>query len=493
MPSADQASAARAARHLTAIVRNELSRPVRYAIEDGVLGPGQTVLDYGCGRGGDAERLTRQGVDCAAWDPVHRPEGHRRPSDVVNLGYVINVIENPVERVDTLRTAWGLCRGVLVVSVRTKTDQRDEDPGRPYEDGCMTRLGTFQKYYEQGELRDWVDAVLEVRSVVAAPGVLYVFRDEAARESFQAARTRRQAAAPRLRKSDVAFETHRHLLEPLMAFFSTRGRLPSPEEFELTEAVVRELGSLRRAFRVIQNVTSVEPWDRIRDERTQDLLVYVALSRFGRRPTFSKLPRDLQLDVRAFFSTYTNACSMADLILFSAGDPARREDAFKAAPVGKLMPTALYVHSSAVDRLPAVLRIFEGCGRSYVGRVEDATVIKMHRDQARISYLGYPDFDTCAHPPLRFSLSVHLQSFAIERRSYEDSDNPPILHRKEEFIPEDNPLHAKFAQLTRQEVKRGLFADPARIGTQTAWDSLLAEHGLRVEGHRLRKARREKS
>ena len=44
------------------------------------------------------------------------PQGQKRPADVVNLGYVINVIEDPVERAETLRNAWALCRRVMVVS-----------------------------------------------------------------------------------------------------------------------------------------------------------------------------------------------------------------------------------------------------------------------------------------------------------------------------------------------------------------------------------------
>lgn len=482
----DQATA----RHLTAIARTELSRPFRYALEDGVLTPDLSVMDYGCGRGGDVNRLDAKGYDCAAWDPAHRPDGTRRASDVVNLGYVLNVIESAVERVDVLRSAWSLTRRVLVLAVRSTADLKEEEGLRPHEDGFLTRLGTFQKYFDPKELRDWSEAILGVPSVTAAPGVLYFFRDEVLREAFAASRIRRRATTPGLRISDVIFESKKELLEPLMAFVSDRGRLPVDDELPATNEIVQEFGSLKRAFGLIQRVTGKDPWDRIRDERAQDLLVYVALSRFVRRPRFGALPRDLQHDVRAFFSTYANACSMADLLLFSSGDPTRRDSAFRAATVGKLMPTALYVHASALSLLPAILRIYEGCGGSYLGRMENATVVKLHRDQPRISYLGYPTFDEDAHPVLTFSISVHLQSFAVERRNYRDDSNPPILHRKEEFVPSDYPLRERFARLTTQEEKRGLFASPSSIGTRGAWESLLALKGLRVAGHRLMKGAR---
>jgi DNA phosphorothioation-associated putative methyltransferase len=85
-------------RHKTAIRRTGFSLPVRCLLRDGVLDTSHTLFDYGCGRGQDLEFLTEMQFSCAGWDPVHRPEGMPTPSDVVNLSYVINIIENPAER-----------------------------------------------------------------------------------------------------------------------------------------------------------------------------------------------------------------------------------------------------------------------------------------------------------------------------------------------------------------------------------------------------------
>ena len=49
----------------------------------------------------------------------------------------------------------------------------------------------------------------------------------------------------------------------------------------------------------------------------------------------------------------------------------------------------------------------------------------------------------------------------------------------------DHPLHADFARLTRLEEAKGLYADPARIGTRDGWEAVLAAKGLRLSGHRL--------
>jgi hypothetical protein len=42
--------------------------------------------------------------------PVYAPNGARREADVVNLGYVVNVMEDPSERREVLRRAWSLAR-----------------------------------------------------------------------------------------------------------------------------------------------------------------------------------------------------------------------------------------------------------------------------------------------------------------------------------------------------------------------------------------------
>ena len=141
------------ARHRTALSRCELSRPFKAAIADGVLRLSDTVMDYGCGRGGDVRRLVAQGYQCFGWDPVHAPSGFCREADLVNLGYVVNVIESAQERRQALEAAWGLARRVLVVAARLVAETPSLRAAAPYADGLVTRIGTFQKFYEQQELR----------------------------------------------------------------------------------------------------------------------------------------------------------------------------------------------------------------------------------------------------------------------------------------------------------------------------------------------------
>ena len=96
-------------RHRTAIVRRDLSQPMQLLMRFGVVAPGRSVFDYGCGQGADVDALASQGFDAFGWDPHHAPSGPRRPADVVNLGFVINVIEDPRERIETSQGRMGIC------------------------------------------------------------------------------------------------------------------------------------------------------------------------------------------------------------------------------------------------------------------------------------------------------------------------------------------------------------------------------------------------
>src|SRR5438128_11962018 len=210
-----------------------------------------------------------------------------------------------------------------------------------------------------------------------------------------------------------------------MAAVMSLGRLPEIEEFAEAPVVAEHFGSLKRAFAVVRRVTAEAEWQSIAQ-------------------------RTLRADMRAFFGTYASACRLADELLFRAGDPAAIDEACKRSPIGKLLPDDLYIHRSALDHLEPLLRIYEGCGRAYLGEVEGANIIKIHRRSGKLSYLVYPDFEIDPHPALLRCVKLSLRTRQLECYDYTQSKNPPILHRKETFLHPDHPLHLKFAWLTQQ-------------------------------------------
>jgi DNA phosphorothioation-associated putative methyltransferase len=472
----------------TAINRPSLSRPVSLAMADGLIASGRTVFDYGCGRGGDVERLEQLGVSATGWDPAFFADRPLLPADVVNLGYIVNVIEAPAERLRALTQAWELARDLLIVSARMEWEARALY-GAACGDGVVTTRGTFQKFFTHEELRDWIDASLGVRSVAAAPGIFYVFRDPTKAETFFARRSRTRATPLAPRVSEQLFAANRELLEPLVAFVTQHARVPDASEIEEAAEIGRRFGSIGRAFAVVRSITGSERWDAIRLDRQRDLLVYIALGAFRGRPRFGHLPADLQRDIKAFFGTYSRACGEADALLYATGNREALDLGFNAATVGKLTAEALYVHVTALDELPPVLRVYEGCAQVIAGRVPDATIVKLRRDKPKISYLAYPDFDEDPHPALAESVIADLKALHVYHRDYRSFSNPPVLHRKETFVSVDYPGREKFAKLTAQEEKAGLFSDAASIGTRDGWRALLDRFGLETRGHRLMRKR----
>ena len=77
--------------HLTAITRKSISRPTKWLVGKGLL-TGR-VLDYGCGKGLDAELIGAE-----SYDPHFQPAMPEGKFDTIFCNYVLNVIPDLTER-----------------------------------------------------------------------------------------------------------------------------------------------------------------------------------------------------------------------------------------------------------------------------------------------------------------------------------------------------------------------------------------------------------
>jgi DNA phosphorothioation-associated putative methyltransferase len=143
----------------------------------------------------------------------------------------------------------------------------------------------------------------------------------------------------------------------------------------------------------------------------------------------------------------------------------------------------------ALGALEPLLRIYEGCGRAYLGAVEGANLIKIHRRTGKLSYLVYPEFDKDPHPALDRCVKLNLRTRQLECYDYATSTNPPVLHRKETFLAPDDERREKFARLTAEEEKAELLTEMSSIGTRDGWGRRLTEKGYALKGHRLVRAK----
>ncbi|WP_131766133.1 DNA phosphorothioation-associated putative methyltransferase [Candidatus Protofrankia californiensis] len=461
-------------RERTAMARTGLSVPARQALADKIL-DGRTVLDYGCGKGGDMRRLAAADITISGWDPHYKPHPLPSPADVVLLTYVLNVIEDPAERAHTLVTAWQLARECLVVAVRTHHDARRLH-GTAHRDGLLTSRGTFQVLSHPETFATWAQQVVPVRAVTARPGQLYLFRTHEARARYLA---HRYSTGPDLiAGSDT--------LADLASWLRHHGRPPKEDEaHDLYAHAEQRFGTLTRATKAASELLAPEELDGARRRRKTDLLVVLAMDAFHGRSRLSDLPPTLQHDARFHFGTYHEASRRADQLLAALSQPAFIRRATHASRIGKLTPTALYVHTDCEPSLSAALRVYIACAELVAGRPPLANILKLHHDRPAVSFLEYPEFDAEGHPRLATSTLVNLAQTKVETRDYTASANRPILHRKEEFLPSRHPRRDLYARLTKREVAAGLYTEPHLIGTEQGWTNVLEAAGLHLKGHRI--------
>ena len=471
-------------RHKAALKRTDLSRPVRIALEADLFKTETTFFDYGCGCGEDIKQIKNQGYAANGWDPYYRPNSEIQSADIVNLGYIINVIEDIAERRQALIKAWSLTRRVLIVSAQVLVDDRRRGLVA-YGDGVVTSRNTFQKYYEQEELKLYIERVLEVESIPAGLGIYFIFRHEAEAELFRASRLYSSLSTPRIQAKVRNFEDYRELLTPLMDFYTKRGRLPAKGELSSEAAIKDEFRSFQRAFKLVLQATDRAEWDAITEKRRQDLLVYLALGKFSGRPTIRKLSPEIKADVKALFGSYKQACTIADLLLINVGDMNKIAHLCQTSNVGKQLNGAIAVHISALEKLPPLLRLYEGCASRNFYRLENANIVKLYYNKPKITYLVYPEFDTQAHPALQATMEVDLHNLSVTYHDISDETNPLILHQKDALVAPDYPSYKKFVRLTKKEQKSGLLKNRDAIRRLHGWLRCLRENEIVIEGHKL--------
>ncbi|MBU6475449.1 MAG: DNA phosphorothioation-associated putative methyltransferase [Alphaproteobacteria bacterium] len=166
------------------MTRKKLSRPVRLSEAFGFYSKKETILDYGCGRGFDVAELARKGFPATGWDPHFFPGFSKEAADTVNLGYVLNVIEDAAERKKVLKDAFALANKRLVVAVRPADAANGLKKAKKLGDGFVTKSGTFQKFFSREELGAYLADVTGTRPYIIASGIAVLFKNEKAEAAF---------------------------------------------------------------------------------------------------------------------------------------------------------------------------------------------------------------------------------------------------------------------------------------------------------------------
>jgi len=564
-----------AARHRTAMVRYGFSAPIQSLARHGFLDGQHRLFDYGCGRGDDVRGLRENGLAAAGWDPYFAPDQPIQSADLVNLGFVINVIEDFDERLEALQRAWSLAERLLVVSVMLAN--QNDPRGARFRDGVITQRQTFQKYYSQQEIKDFLTDALDEEPIPVAPGVLYVFRDKDAEQRFLVERYRRRRSrlrdpsvpasasarsprAPRIsQRRDRRLEqyaAHQALLERLWEQWLSLGRRPEKADLGAPEllALSEGFGSLSKALRFLE----IDRRERLGEdavgalleraeaERVADLEVYLALQQFERRRPYKHLEAGLQRDIKAFFGDYSAArtagfaslLQIADVEAIAAacreasehglgwleieasaatltesdtaarradGSAARpdavagaargarvcRDEALAADAGDETAPHgSLTLHSSLVEQLPALLRVYINAAAVLYGDVHNADLIKIHIGSGKLTLMRFDDFDGRTLPRMLERVKIKLREQDVDVFGYGELFEPPYLYRKSRFINEEHPGYPEqvaFDEALDQLEARGLI-DLSGYGPPAAeLDAILARHRWEVDGLQLRR------
>lgn len=493
-----------ASRHLTALVRYGFSAPVQSLARYGFLDGRYRLFDYGCGRGDDVRGLTENGLSATGWDPYYAPDNPILSADIVNMGFVINVIEDFDERVEALTRAWSLAEQLLVVSVML--ENQNEPRGQRFRDGVMTSRRTFQKYFTQSGIKSFLEQVLDEEPIPVAPGVLYVFRDKDAEQRFlidryrsknnrlraPSSQQRERQQRPRRNRVAERYEAYKEQLERLWAQWLTFGRKPDKSEVRDLVTLIEGFGSLPKALRFLENWNDPAEIEQSATRRIEDLEVYFALNQFERRRPYKHLERGLQRDIKSFFGNYSSAQALARDLLFKIADTEAIEQACQHASehgLGWLEEgKSLQLHANMVEQLPPLLRIYLGCAAALYGDYRNADLLKIHIRSGKVSLMRYDEFEDQALPRMVERVKIKLREQDIDYFAYGEEYEPPFLYRKSRYINEEFPKYPEQIAFEEALEETSFFSFSGYGPRPEEFLQILAKNRWTVDGFELIRA-----
>ena len=451
-------------RHKTAIGRGALSGPVRLLYEGGLASEDNSFLDYGCGRGDDVKFLSELGILAQGWDPyfANNPE-ILKTSDIVNVGFVINVIEDPDERLEVLKSAYKLAKKCLSVAVMLPA-QNDASHIIPFRDGHVTSTKTFQKYYEQNEIAELLKNTLPNSPIAAAPGIFFIFKDEKTEQDYLLKRqlgiirdydperliTKR---AEKAAKEQATLEEKQRKQAESLAKLKEAERLAKtvakhtlafarkPELDELPkyfQMQLQESGlTYRKVFSAASQLFTEEDLREAIQIKKEKLLLFFAMYFFSGRPKYKQLSASLQKDIRLHFGAMTSIEKEAKDFLFSLGD----DDLLLADCVsvvsdnlGYMDDDKLILKGTSTAKLPLRLRGILSVSNRISGEIENTDIVKIHLGSKKVTYLGVDDFKNSPLPRITKRTVVDLRVNSVFTVSHDDKGRVRIFYLKSRLM-----------------------------------------------------------
>ncbi|WP_052879487.1 DNA phosphorothioation-associated putative methyltransferase [Vibrio coralliirubri] len=486
-------------RHRTAIVRHELSAPMKTLVKHGYLKGEHSIFDYGCGRGDDLRELEAHGLDALGWDPNFQPDNDKSNSDIVNIGFVLNVIEDQDERLDALLGAWELADKFLVVSVMLANENYIAQ-FKPYKDGVITSRNTFQKYYAQSEVKAYIERSLQEDAITVAPGIFYIFKDKLEEQQYLQSKYKRHHKWQQLTspepieakdKAKLLITQHQDLFNDFWNTCLELGRIPANDEFEQSDKVRELVGSHRKTFSLLQEMFDTKEFEQAEKSRKEDLLLYFAMGLFEKRKPYTQQPEPLKRDIKALFDDYKTAINLAAELLFAIADidliHQQCEKAHSQLPASLLNEGhSLILHRDFIDDLPLLLRVYVGAGLQMYGELdEEIDLIKIHITSGKVTLTAYDDFEKSV-PFLVERIKIKMAEQDIDFFDYVNEDRMPPLLNKHLYMPTEHENYKKQKSFDKRLAKLMEFESSEETQMVRAeFEVLLGKQNKEIKGFTL--------
>ncbi|HHY0606761.1 TPA: DNA phosphorothioation-associated putative methyltransferase [Vibrio parahaemolyticus] len=487
-------------RHKTAIVRHELSGPMKTLAKQGYLDGRFSIFDYGCGRGDDLRELEAHGLDVLGWDPVFSPDNDKVNSDIVNLGFVLNVIEDQDERLEALLSAWELANKILVVSVMLANDSYIAQ-FQPYKDGVITTRNTFQKYYAQSEFRGYLERSLQEDAIAVAPGIFYIFKDKLEEQrylqsKYQRHHTWHQLTSPQpiesKDKAKLVISQNSTLFDDFWNVCLELGRVPANDEFNRSEEVRSLIGSHKKVFGLLQEMFDTKEFAKAEKRRKEDLLLYFTMGLFEKRKPYTQHPESLKRDIKALFTDYKTALNLAAELLFAIADTdlinRQCEKAHQQLPASLLNEGhSIILHRDYIDDLPLLLRVYVGAGLQMYGELdEEIDLVKIHITSGKLTLTAYDNFEHSV-PFLVERIKIKMAKQDIDFFDYVNEKRRPPLLNKHLYMPPEHENYKKQLSFDKR-LATLLDFEPTEEShmVRAEFEVLLGKHNKEIKGFTLR-------
>ena len=149
--------------------------------------------------------------------------------------------------------------------------------------------------------------------------------------------------------------------------------------------------------------------------------------------------------------------------------------------VGKQLPDAVYVHTSALDTVPLELAAHIARAVTALGLDQkEWNIVKFFKRDHKVALLNYPRFFDDAYPALDHAYTVDFEKGTFRESDYRNSDNPPILHRKETFLKPDHPSVPLFRAITEEGEKDRSLPESTLNRIQKVLGTAYQPQGLRA-------------